>query len=56
MAIQGALGAGFDGITIGADFTTHTNAFNNRSLPFYYGPGSFSVPRDLVDRNILGVI
>lgn len=40
-AIQGAIGGGFDGITIGADFTFHTNAFNNSRLPFYYGPGLF---------------
>lgn len=40
-AIQGAIGGGFNGITIGADFTFHTNAFNNARLPFYYGPGVF---------------
>ncbi len=40
-AIQGAVGGGFGGITIGADFTTHTNAFNKSDLPFYYGPGLF---------------
>lgn len=40
-AWQGAIGTGFDGITIGADYLTHSNAFNNPQLPFYYGPGAF---------------
>ena len=40
-AWQGAIGTGFDGITVGADYLTHSDAFNNVQLPFYYGPGAF---------------
>jgi hypothetical protein len=40
-AIQGALGGGFGGITVGADFIFHTNALNKPNVPFYYGPGVF---------------
>ncbi len=40
-AIQGYVGGGFGGVTLGADYLFHSNAFNNADLPFYYGPGAF---------------
>ncbi len=40
-AVQGFIGGGFGGISIGADYTIHTNALRNPNAPFYYGPGVF---------------
>jgi hypothetical protein len=40
-AIQGFLGGGYRGVAIGADYVYHTDAFQNRNAPFYYGPGLF---------------
>lgn len=40
-AIQGAVGAWSGGLTVGADYLIHTNAFNKSNVPFYYGPGLF---------------
>ncbi|MGH2567946.1 MAG: hypothetical protein ACRDGA_06365 [Bacteroidota bacterium] len=44
VAYQGAIGGGFGGLRIGADYLIHSNAFNNAQLPFYYGPGAFLGP------------
>jgi len=40
-AYQGSLGGWAGGITIGADYLIHSNAFNKTNVPFYYGPGVF---------------
>ncbi len=42
VAYQGSIGAGFEGgLAIGFDYLMHSNAFNDRRFPFYYGPGLF---------------
>jgi hypothetical protein len=41
IAYQGALGGGFGGLAIGADYLIHSRPFDNLNLPFYYGPGIF---------------
>ena len=43
-ALQGYVGGGFGGIAFGADYVFNTNAFNDRNIPFYYGPGAFIGP------------
>ncbi len=40
-ALQGYVGGGFGGVTLGADYLFHSNAFKNPDVPFYYGPGAF---------------
>ncbi|MBI2620082.1 MAG: hypothetical protein HYW57_08385 [Ignavibacteriales bacterium] len=40
-AIHGYVGGGFGGLTVGADYSFHSNAFNRHEVPFYYGPGVF---------------
>lgn len=58
-AIQGYVGGGFGGVTIGVDYLFHSNAFNNSNLPFYYGPGAFIGSAGLggprYDKNSLGL-
>lgn len=40
-AVQGFIGGGFGGVTIGADYLFHSDAFNHPDIPFYVGPGVF---------------
>ena len=58
-ALQGYVGGGFGGVTLGVDYLFHSNAFNNANIPFYYGPGAFigsaSIGGPRYDKNSLGL-
>ncbi|MBM4167883.1 MAG: hypothetical protein FJ215_01795 [Ignavibacteria bacterium] len=43
-AIQGFLGGGFGGISVGGDYLYYTDAFDHPDFPFYVGPGAFIGP------------